>query len=134
MNAPADQTHDQTGGPTSGHSSSGQGSSGGTPMERLTELTRRSEQTMSEAWEQWSEEARELLGEVRERGRHARANPEEVLDAMFDFGERLLARQRGFAKDVLAAASRVRHSAGDTARSTADLADHAADQATNPRQ
>jgi hypothetical protein len=122
MNTPADQ------------SPSEQSSSGGTPIERLTELTRRSEETMSQAWEQWTEQARELLGELSERGRHARANPEEVLDAMFDFGDRLLAQQRAFAKDVLGAVSRVRHSAEDSARSSAQAADQAADQATKPSQ
>ena len=134
MNTPADQTSAQTGSEktASDQSSSEQGSSGGTPMERLAELTRRSEETMSRAWEQWTEQARELLGEVSERGRHARANPEEVLDAMFDFGDRLLAQQRAFAKDVLGAVSRVRHSAGDTARSSAQAAEQAVDQATKP--
>lgn len=136
MTTPADQPSEQTGSDktVSDQSSSDQGSSGGTPMERLTELTRRSEETMSQAWEQWTKQARELLGEVSERGRHARANPEEVLDAMFDFGDRLLAQQRAFAKDVLGAVSRVRHSAGDTARSSAQAADQAADQATSPHQ
>lgn len=136
MTTPADQPSEQTGSDktVSDQSSSDQGSSGGTAMERLTELTRRSEETMSQAWEQWTKQARELLGEVSERGRHARANPEEVLDAMFDFGDRLLAQQRAFAKDVLGAVSRVRHSAGDTARSSAQAADQAADQATSPHQ
>jgi len=38
------------------------------------------------------------------------ANPEEVLDAVFDFAEHLIAQQRIFAKQMLAAAAATRSS------------------------
>jgi hypothetical protein len=53
-------------------------------------------------------------------------NPEEVLDAVFDFAEHLIAQQRIFAKQMLAAATKEQHPAAQateapaSAPSTAD--------------
>jgi hypothetical protein len=42
-------------------------------------------------------------------------NPEEVLDAVFDFAENLIAQQRAFAKQMLHAAGAGGHALPDTA-------------------
>jgi hypothetical protein len=52
----------------------------------------------------------------------APGNPEEVLDAVFDFAENLIAQQRAFAKQMLQAASRGQQ----TITQTADIADSTA--------
>ena len=57
------------------------------------------------------------------RGNRARSvgdtpgNPEEVLDAVFDFAENLIAQQRNFAKQMLRAAERGQQAVGDVASS-----------------
>ena len=45
----------------------------------------------------------------------APGNPEEVLDAVFDFAENLIAQQRAFAKQMLQAASKGQHAVADVA-------------------
>ena len=59
-------------------------------------------------WQQWTERSNELLKGVRGRSQptsSAAGNPEEVLDAVFDFAENLIEQQRAFAKQMLKAAS-----------------------------
>jgi hypothetical protein len=46
-------------------------------------------------------------------------NPEQVLDAVFDFAENLIAQQRAFAKQMLRAASQGQQTAADVADSAA---------------
>jgi hypothetical protein len=65
------------------------------PQEQLTELTRRTQENFKHLWEQWSQRSNELLKGVGSRSRSAGdapGNPEEVLDAVFDFAENLIAR------------------------------------------
>ena len=78
------------------------------PQEQFTELTRRTQENFKHLWEQWSQRSNELLKGVGGRSRsagEAPGNPEEVLDAVFDFAENLIAQQRAFAKQMLRAAS-----------------------------
>lgn len=49
----------------------------------------------------------------------APGNPEQVLDAVFDFAENLIAQQRAFAKQMLRAASQGQQTLADVADSTA---------------
>jgi hypothetical protein len=78
------------------------------PQEQFTELTRRTQENFKTMWQQWTERSNELLKGVRARSQpntSAAGNPEEVLDAVFDFAENLIEQQRAFAKQMLKAAS-----------------------------
>jgi hypothetical protein len=79
------------------------------PQEQFTEHTRRTQENIKNLWQQWSERSTELLKGVRGRTPsmgNAPGDPEEVLDAVFDFAENLIAQQRVFAKQMLKAASK----------------------------
>ena len=91
------------------------------PQEQFTELTRRTQENFKNLWQQWSERSTELLKGVRGRSEpttSAAGNPEEVLDAVFDFAEHMIEQQRAFAKQMLKAASKgqemVTNGGGDT--------------------
>ena len=88
------------------------------PQEQFTELTRRTQENFKNLWEQWSQRSNELLKGVSGRSRptsDAPGNPEEVLDAVFDFAENLIAQQRAFAKQMLRAASKGQQTIADVA-------------------
>jgi hypothetical protein len=90
------------------------------PQEQFGELTRRTQENFKHLWEQWSQRSNELLkgvGRSRSVG-DAPGNPEQVLDAVFDFAENLIAQQRAFAKQMLHAASQGQQSLVDVADST----------------
>ena len=92
------------------------------PQEQFTELTRRTQENFKHLWEQWTHRSNELLKGVGGRSRPtggAPGNPEEVLDAVFDFAENLIAQQRAFAKQMLAAASKGQPAIADATDSTA---------------
>ncbi len=79
------------------------------PQEQFGELTRRTQENFKTMWQQWTERSNELLKGVRGRSQpttSAAGNPEEVLDAVFDFAENLIEQQRAFAKQMLKAASK----------------------------
>jgi hypothetical protein len=89
------------------------------PQEQFTELTRRTQENFKHLWEQWSQRSNELLKGISGRTRptsDAPGNPEEVLDAVFDFAENLIAQQRAFAKQML-------HAAGSGQQRITDVAD-----------
>ena len=78
-------------------------------QEQLSELTRRTQENFKHLWQQWAEKSSELMKGMTGRTHaapSAGANPEEVLDAVFDFAEHLIAQQRIFAKQMLAAATK----------------------------
>jgi hypothetical protein len=94
------------------------------PQEQFAELTRRTQENFKTMWQQWSERSTELLKVVRGRTQPtsgAAGNPEEVLDAVFDFAEHMIEQQRAFAKQMLKAASKgqemVTNAGGDTSGS-----------------
>jgi hypothetical protein len=89
------------------------------PQEQFGELTRRTQENFKHLWEQWSQRSNELLkGVGRSRSAaEAPGNPEQVLDAVFDFAENLIAQQRAFAKQMLHAASQGQQTLADTADS-----------------
>jgi hypothetical protein len=77
-------------------------------QEQLSELTRRTQEGFKNLWQQWSEKSSELLKGMASRTHAAPpagGNAEEVIDAVFDFAENLIAQQRIFAKQMLAAAT-----------------------------
>ena len=89
------------------------------PQEQFAELTRRTQENFKNLWQQWSERSTELMKGLGARSQppaSAAGNPEEVLDAVFDFAEHLIEQQRVFAKQMLKAASRgqeIASTAGD---------------------
>ena len=91
------------------------------PQEQLAELTRRTQENFKHLWEQWSQRSNELMKSMGARSRAAGAaapgNPEEVLDAVFDFAENLIAQQRAFAKQMLRAVSQGEQAVTDAAPS-----------------
>ena len=90
------------------------------PQEQFAELTRRTQENFKHLWEQWSQRSNELMKGVASRSRSAGdapGNPEEVLDAVFDFAENLIAQQRDFAKQMLHAAERGQQAVTDVAGS-----------------
>jgi hypothetical protein len=83
------------------------------PQEQFAELTRRTQENFKNLWQQWSERSTELMKGLSGRSQpttSAPGNPEEVLDAVFDFAEHMIEQQRAFAKQMLKAASRARRS------------------------
>jgi hypothetical protein len=88
------------------------------PQDQFAELTRRTQDNFKHLWEQWSQRSSELLKGMGGRSRtmsEAPGNPEEVLDAVFDFAENLIAQQRVFAKQMLRAAGSAPHALTDLA-------------------
>ena len=88
------------------------------PQDQFAELTRRTQDNFKHLWEQWSQRSSELLKGMGGRSRtmsEAPGNPEEVLDAVFDFAENLIAQQRVFAKQMLRAAGSGPHALADLA-------------------
>jgi hypothetical protein len=86
------------------------------PQEQFAELTRRTQENFKHLWEQWSQRSNELLKGIGSRSRSTAAgpgDPEEVLDAVFDFAENLIAQQRAFAKQMLRAASKGQQAVAD---------------------
>jgi hypothetical protein len=91
-------------------------------QEQFAELTRRTQENFKHLWEQWSQRSNELLKGVGTRSRSAGdapGNPEEVLDAVFDFAENLISQQRAFAKQMLRAAGEGQQAVADVAGSAA---------------
>ena len=79
------------------------------PQEQFAELSRRTQENFKNLWQQWSERSTELMKGLSARSQPttgAAGNPEEVLDAVFDFAEHMIEQQRAFAKQMLKAASR----------------------------
>ena len=91
------------------------------PQEQFSELTRRTQENFKNLWQQWSERSTELMKGLSGRSQpttSAPGNPEEVLDAVFDFAENLIAQQRAFAKQMLRAANTAQQATADTATTT----------------
>ena len=91
-------------------------------QEQFAELTRRTQENFKHLWEQWSQRSNELLKGAGSRSRSAgdaAGDPEEVLDAVFDFAENLIAQQRTFAKQMLRAAGQGQQAVADIAGSAA---------------
>ena len=86
------------------------------PQEQFAELAHRTQENFKHLWEQWNQRSTELMKGVAGRSQPtgvAPGNPDEVLDAVFDFAENLIAQQRVFAKQILRAASQAQQAATD---------------------
>ena len=92
------------------------------PQDQFAELTRRTQENFKHLWEQWSQRSSELLKGIGGRSRtmsEAPGNPEEVLDAVFDFAENLITQQRAFAKQMLRASAQGQQAVSDVAGTAA---------------
>ena len=88
------------------------------PQEQFTELPRRTQEGVKNLWRQLSKKGTELMKGTTSRSLATAAaggNPDEVLDAVFDFAEHRIAQQRIFAKQMLAAVSSAQQSATQVA-------------------
>ena len=97
-------------------------------QEQLSELTRRTQEGFRNLWQQWAEKSSELMRGMASRTHAAPpagGNPEEVLDAVFDFAEHLIAQQRIFAKQMLAAATKAQQPAAQAPAAAPSPADSA---------
>jgi hypothetical protein len=84
------------------------------PQEQFAELAHRTQENFKHLWEQWNKRSTELMkGAGRAQPMAGPGNPEDVLDAVFDFAENLIAQQRVFAKQMLRAASQAQQPATD---------------------
>ena len=90
------------------------------PQEQFAELAHRTQENFKHLWEQWNKRSTELMkGAGRTPSPTAGpGNPEEVLDAVFDFAENLIEQQRAFAKQMLRAASQGQQAAADLGGAT----------------
>ena len=88
-------------------------SSSPTPQDQYLEAMRQGQDTVVKAMEAWSENVEKMLSGTSAGGRAPA--PEQVIDEVFGFAERLLAAQRDFAKRLLQATT----PAVDAARSAA---------------
>src|SRR3954452_21884849 len=78
------------------------------PQDQFADLGHRTQENFKRLWQQWSDRSNELIKRSSSRSATTSApagNPEDVLDAVFDFAEQLIAQQRIFAKQMLRATS-----------------------------
>jgi hypothetical protein len=87
------------------------------PQEQFTEAMRAGQQAMADAVQSWTKGLQGTFGAVPEGG--AAIRPEQVIDQVFDFAERMLEVQREFAKSVVATAAGVATGAAAQAKDAA---------------
>jgi hypothetical protein len=78
------------------------------PQDQYADRGHRTQENFKRLWQQWSDRSNELIKRSGSRSAATGSpggSPEEVLDAVFDFAEQLIAQQRIFAKQMLRAAS-----------------------------
>ena len=95
------------------------------PQDQYADRGHRTQENFKRLWQQWSDRSNELI--KRSGGRSAATgspggSPEEVLDAVFDFAEQLIAQQRIFAKQMLRATSGGQKTVADTPEAASDQA------------
>jgi hypothetical protein len=93
------------------------------PQDQFADLGHRTQENFKRLWQQWSDRSNELIKRSSSRPAPAGSsagNPEEVLDAVFDFAEQLITQQRIFAKQMLRAASRGQEPVADGPETTGD--------------
>src|SRR3954453_1371559 len=91
------------------------------PQDQFADLGHRTQENFKRLWQQWSDRSNELIKRSGSRSATpgcSAGNPEEVLEAVFDFAEQLIAQQRIFAKQMLKAASRGQEAVADAPEAT----------------
>jgi hypothetical protein len=95
------------------------------PQDQFADLGHRTQDNFKRLWQQWSDRSNELIKRSSSRSATTGSpagNPEDVLDAVFDFAEQLIAQQRIFAKQMLRAASRGQEPVADSPETTGGAA------------
>jgi hypothetical protein len=91
------------------------------PQDQFADLGHRTQENFKRLWQQWSDRSNELIRRSGSRSATTGSpagNPEDVLDAVFDFAEQLIAQQRIFAKQMLRATSRGQEPVADAPEAT----------------
>ena len=73
------------------------------PTEQYTESLKKSQEAVLDAIQAWTKSAQNAFS-VPTAGLAGQANPDQVIDQVFDFAEQMLAVQRQFAKNMAALA------------------------------
>ena len=89
------------------------------PQDKYTDAMRQGQQAMTEAVETWTESAQKAMGCDAHHDRE-RSPPQQVIDQVFDFAEKMLQAQREFAKNMATTAASASESARQHSESVAD--------------
>ena len=95
------------------------------PQDQFADRGHRTQENFKRLWQQWSDRSNELIKRSGSRSAATGSpggSPEEVLDAVFDFAEQLIAQQRIFAKQMLRAASGGHKTVADAPEAAGDQA------------
>ena len=95
------------------------------PQDQFADRGHRTQENFKRLWQQWSDRSNELIKRSGSRPAatgSSGGSPEEVLDAVFDFAEQLIAQQRIFAKQMLRAASGGQKTVADAPEAAGDQA------------
>jgi hypothetical protein len=93
------------------------------PQEQYAEAVRTSQQAVVGAVESWTKSVQSAFGQTPS-SRGAAVDPNQVIDQVFDFAEKMLEVQREFAKNLASTAT----AAGETVRQQAESAGQAVRQ------
>jgi len=96
------------------------------PQDQYTEALRTSQDAVVQAMESWTKSARDAFGQMPSPA--SSLEPNQVIDQVFDFAERMLEGQREFSKSLAASAA----SAGAAAREQAESAGATLRQQSKP--
>ena len=88
------------------------------PQDKYADAVRQGQQAMTEAVESWTESAQKAMGSMPTMPEGI--PPQQVIDQVFDFAEKMLQAQREFAKNMAATAVSASESARQHAESVAD--------------
>lgn len=97
------------------------------PQDQYTAALRTSQDAVVQAMESWTKSARDAFGQMPSTPPSG-LEPNQVIDQVFDFAERMLEVQREFSKSLAASAA----SAGETAREQAESAGETIRQQSQP--
>lgn len=99
------------------------------PQEQYVEALRTSQEAVVQAMESWTKSAQSAFGQAG-GSPAAGLEPNQVIDQVFDFAERMLEVQREFSKTLAASAASAAEAARNTAETTGEAVRAQAEAAT----
>ncbi len=94
------------------------------PQDKYADAVRQGQQAMTDAVETWTDSAQKAMGSMGSLGSMPNIPegipPQQVIDQVFDFAEKMLQAQREFAKNMASTAVSATESARQHAESVAD--------------
>jgi flagellar hook-basal body complex protein FliE len=99
-------------------------------QQQFADLTERGHETLAKAIKTWADTAQEYTTTLS-RASTALPQPQEVLNDVFDFAERLIKAQREFATVLLAAGTELTESTRKATETAAAAVRRASDEAAN---